>query len=154
MVWLSQVEGVVLVRLMIWRSAVLGGSLSLSATEWFSRANVCERRFRHSGRLFGMRLFGMGVGCEVGSMHERFNSQSFHRIRVASCIEFKLDNLFGSKGRFRGRLVETTKLFAVEIGHVFGEFVAVRGSGYFFFKSSVFGVNSFGGFSSQVGMFF
>ena len=143
MVWLSQVEGVVLVRLMIWRSAVLDSSLSLSATEWFSRDNVCERRFRHRGGLFGM-----GVGCEIGSMHERFNSQSFQRIRVASCIEFKLDNLFGSKGRFRGRLVETTKLFAVEIGHVFGEFVAVRGSGNVFFKSFVFGGYSFGGFSS------
>src|SRR5215217_684278 len=149
MVWLSQVEGVVLVRLMIWRSAVVGSSLSLSATEWFSRGNVCERRFRHRGGLFGM-----GVGCKIGSMHERFNSQSFQRIRVASCIEFKLDNLFGSKGRFRDRLVETTKLFAVEIGHVFGEFVAVRGSGYLFFKSSMFSLNSFGGFSSQVRVFF
>src|SRR5215213_2173482 len=146
MVWLRQVEGVVPVRLR--RSAVLGSSLSLSATEWFSSGNVCEW-LRHSGRVFGM-----GVGCEIGSMDERFNSQSFQRIRVASCIEFKLDNLFGSKGRFRDRLVETTKLFAVEIGHVFGEFVAVRGSGYLFFKSSMFSLNSFGGFSSQVRVFF
>ena len=88
-------KGVVLIGL-------LGGSLQLSATEWFIRGKARWRVFRRLGCLLRV-----GVGCDIGSVNERFNSHSFYGVRVASSIEFKLDNLFGIKCRLRDGLVKT-----------------------------------------------
>src|SRR6185369_2782902 len=63
-------------------------------------------------------------------------------------------NLFWIKRRFRDRLVETLKLFAVKIGHALGKFVTVIGARYFVLKSFVFGIYRLGCFDSQVRMFF
>ena len=73
---------------------------------------------------------------------------------MSNCIDFELDNLFGSEGGRRNRFIESPHFVAIKVAKVVSDFFAFSCGAYIVFKLVVFSVDGVIGFVAQMAMFF